>query len=102
MTEASLQASGRPSKYDDREQRVYKVYVIWQCRPGESEVLREGKTVTPSPDAALAGWRYLYDQPLTPKHLLLLTFQGRQVAAYRYGTRPGETDYSPRDIQIPQ
>lgn len=81
---------------------AYKVYVIWQCRPGESEVLRESKTVTPSADAALAGWRHLYDQPLTSKHLLLLTYQGRQVAAYRYGTKPGEPDYSPRDIEIPQ
>lgn len=83
-------------------ERVYKVYVIAQIRPGESEVLRDLRTTTPSREAALAGWRHLHDMPLSAQHLLLMTHDGRQVVSYRYGARPGEPDSAPRDVEIPE
>ena len=80
---------------------MYKVYVIHQLGK-RSEVLPDSKTTTPSLDAALAGWRHMYDQPLDGSHLMLITRAGVKLAVHRFGSQPGDPDHAPRELQIPE
>lgn len=80
---------------------MFKVYAIRLKKKG-SQVLEETKTLTYSPQAAAAGWQYAYDQPLSNEHILLLTRDGVKVAVHRYGTSPGDPEYQPREITIPE
>ena len=72
---------------------MYKVYVLQQ-RGGRrgSEVLTGTRTATPSAAAHAAFWA-LHAEAYDPTHLLLMTKDNRQLAAYRYGSRPGDPDY---------
>lgn len=83
------------------EERVYKIYAI-RLRSKGSQALEETKTLTYSPEAALAGWRYAYDLPLSSEHILLLTHDGVKKAVHRYGSSPDDPEHQPRDIAIPQ
>lgn len=78
---------------------VFKVYVIHQLGK-RSEVLPDSKTTTPSLDAALAGWRHMYDQPLDSSHLMLLTRDSIKLAVHRFGSSPGDPDHAPRELQL--
>lgn len=80
---------------------VFKVYVIHQLGK-RSEVLPESRTTTPSADAALAGWRHLYDNPLSGDHVMVLTRDGVRLASHRFGALPGDPEHAPRDVQIPE
>lgn len=80
---------------------VFKVYVIHQLKR-RSEVLQESRTTTPSADAALAGWRHLYDQPMGSDHVLVLTRNGVRLASHRFGAPPGDPEHTPRDLQMPE
>ena len=81
---------------------MYKVYVIHQTGKKHSEVLPDSKTVTPSREAALAGWRHMYDQPLDRSHLMLLTRDAVKLAVHRFGSSPGDPDHAPRELQLPE
>lgn len=76
---------------------MFKVYVVRQKTSG-SEVLKETRTTTPSPGAAAAAWAYLYDQAYSPEHILLITQDGEKIAVHRYGSQPGDDDFSPREL----
>lgn len=81
---------------------MYKVYVIHQAGKKHSEVLPDSKTVTPSLEAALAGWRHMHDQPLDSSHIMLMTRDSVKIAVHRFGSSPGDPDYSPRELSIPE
>lgn len=74
---------------------MYRVYVIRQ-QQGGSKVLTDTRTATPSLEAADAAFWGLYAQSFDPAHLLLMTCDGKQHRAYRYGSRPGDPDYLSR------
>ena len=78
---------------------MYKVYVIHQLGK-RSEVLPDSKTTTPSLDAALAGWRHMYDQPLDGSHIMLMTRDSTKIAVHRFGSQPGDPDHASRELQI--
>ena len=80
---------------------MYKVYVIKQ-RPGGSERVAGSETTTHYPAAAAAGFWAAYHDPRwqTPEHLLLLTHNHQQRAAYRFCSSPGERDYVAPDQEI--
>lgn len=82
---------------------MYKVYVLQQ-RGGRrgSAVLTDTRTATPSPAAAQAAFWALYAAPYDATHLLLMTRDNRQVAAYRYGARPGDPDYVAPGAALPE
>lgn len=74
---------------------MYRVYVIRQGHSG-SEVLTDTRTTTPSSEAAEAAFWGLHAKPFDAAHLLLMTRDGKQHRAYRYGSRPGDPDYITR------
>lgn len=78
---------------------MFKVYVVRQ-KTGGSEVLKETRTTTPSPGAAAAAWAYLYEQAYSPEHILLITQDGAKIAVHRYGSHPGDDNFSPREIDL--
>lgn len=71
---------------------MYRIYVLHQ-RKGGSEVLTETRTQTNSFAAASVAFWELHKQPYDNKHLLLMSKDGRQINAYRYGSQPGDRDY---------
>lgn len=71
---------------------MYRVYVIQQRKDG-SEVVAETRTQTPSFDAAAAAFWSLHRASYDSTHLLLMSRDGKQINAYRYGSQPGERDY---------
>lgn len=71
---------------------MYKVYVIEQGEHG-SKVLMETKTDTRLFSVAEFAFWELHRHDHSPRRLLLMTHDGRQVAAYRYGSSPGDRDY---------
>lgn len=74
---------------------MYRVYVIRQLQGG-SQVLTDTRTTTPSQEAADAAFWALHAQPFDSTHLLLMTLEGKQHRAYRFGSRPGDPDYIAR------
>ncbi len=58
-----------------------------------SKVMVETKTDTRLFSVAEFAFWELRRQDHSPRHLLLMTHGGRQVAAYRYGSSPGDRDY---------
>lgn len=80
---------------------MYKIYAI-KLQPKRSQAVEYTKTLTYSPEAALAGWRYAYDLPLSSDHILLLTHNGVKKAVHRYGSQPDDPEHQPRDIVIPE
>ena len=87
--------------FDNLQSVMYKVYVIKQ-RPGGSERVAGSETTTHYPAAAAAGFWAAYHDPRwqTPEHLLLLTHNHQQRAAYRFCSSPGERDYVAPDQEI--
>lgn len=80
---------------------MYRVYVLKQ-RSGGSEVLSDTRTSTPSAAAAHAAFRSLCSAQLDASHLLLMTRDKRQIAAYRYQSEPGDPDYISPDAPLPE
>lgn len=82
---------------------MYRVYVLQQRGRGRgSQVLAETRTATPSAGAAHAAFWALYGAAYDPTHLLLMTRDNKQVTAYRYGSRAGESDYIPPGATLPE
>lgn len=82
---------------------MYRVYVLQQRGKGRgSEVLTDTRTATPTATAAHAAFWALHGADYDHTHLLLITRDKKQVAAYRYGSRPGEPDYIPPGATLPE
>lgn len=80
---------------------MYKIYAI-RLRSKGSQAVEGTSTLTYSPEAALAGWRFAYDLPLSSDHILLFTQDGVKKAVHRYGSPPDDPEHQPRDIPIPE
>ena len=82
---------------------MYRVYVLQQ-RGGRrgSEVLTGTRTATPSAAAAHAAFWALHAEAYDATHLLLMTRDNRQLAAYRYGSQPGDPDYVAPGAALPE
>jgi hypothetical protein len=82
---------------------MYRVYVLQQRGKGRgSAVLTDTRTATPTATAAHAAFWALHGADYDHTHLLLITRDNKQVAAYRYGSRPGEPDYIPPGATLPE
>lgn len=73
---------------------MYRVYVLHQ-RPGGSRVLTDTRTQSTLFAAAEAAFWALRQADYDEQHLLLMSLNGRQINAHRYGSQPGDRDHVP-------
>lgn len=81
---------------------MYKVYLKVFNRSGNSEVIPESRTTTPTPEAAEAAFRALISRHdlIGHKAHAVLSLDNRQLMYHRFDRSPGQKDYVAPDAEI--